>query len=449
MKASLSSLGLAFTLLASSAAQAQSLPPHTYAVVTTQGFFVPDLASAVPLVFAPPSAFGGVASLSHPAVEWERATDAFLVVTGARLYRVRVALSTGGYQVQDLTPASSQPLDLFDLDLHPGTGELFVLDQSTDNVLRFSPPFAAGMGATLALPVSGSARVMAVDSRSWPLAVLVGDASTVERVAVDGTSTTVLAFPSATGVDQDPQVPLVGGSYACETAHDKVVRATSNPGLGLSLNYFGFCTPFALTPRDVEWSPIDRRAYVLAEDGLNATSVGCASIASGPNHIVEFPLAQSSVVHPVVITHAAASGITGTGGDLSFVQSDFAFVSPYGDGCTDGTPTSMKIDLEGTDVPLASGSTLHAKVSGAPANKPTYLIVGYAQSASPTPLGCFAYTSADLTLSMGLTDAQGRANLSLPTPALPVGTEVFLQAATLGASVGPALSHGLQIHFGL
>lgn len=450
MKLSVVSIALSsVAVLASSPAQAQALPPHTYAVVTTDGFFVPDLASRVPLVFAPPSAFGGAASLSHPAVEWERASDAFLVVTGANLYRVQVDLGTGLAQIQDLTPASAQPLDLFDLDLHPGTGELFVLDQSTDSVLRFAPPFALGMMPDLSVPVSATARTMAVDSRSWPLAVLVGDINTIERIAVDGSSSTVMAMTFSTGVDQDPQVPLEGGSFGCEASSDKVLRATGNPGLGVSLNYSGFCTPFAVTPRDVEWSPIDRRAYVLAEDGINTTSVGCAAIAFGPNHIVELPLAQSVVVQAEVITHALSSGITGTGGDLAFAQEDFGFVSPFGDGCTDGVATSMTLDLDGADVPLASGSTLDFEVAGAPAGMPTYLLVGYTELDFLLPLGCLLYTSGEITLSMGLSDSQGEASLAIATPTVPVGSEVFLQAVTLGGSVGPALSHGLRVHFGL
>jgi hypothetical protein len=448
MKLPIATLALSsLALLAPSPADAQGLPAHTYAVVTTDGFFVPDRSSGVPLVFAPPAAFGGAGSLSHPAVEWERASGEFLVVTGAHLYRVRVDLGTGQHQVQDLTPGSAQPMDLYDLDVHPGTGELFVLDQSTDSVLRYAPPFAPGMLPDLALPVSGTARTMAVDSRTWPLAVLVGDASSVASIAVDGSSTTLMAQPFASGVDQDPQTKLAGGAFACEVANDKVIRGTSNPALAISLNYSGFCTPFALTPRDVEWSPIDLRAYVLAEDGINGISMGCSSLASGPNHIVEFPLAQSSAVQPVVVTHAAASGITGTSGDLAFVQEDFGFVSPYGDGCTGGSATAMTLDVT-NGIPVASGSTLQLQVAAAPAGMPTYLLVGYSKIDALLPLGCHVYTSAELTLSMGLTDAQGKASLTLPSPALPVGTEVYLQAATAVAG-GPALSHGLRVHFGL
>jgi hypothetical protein len=450
MKLPLASIALSsVAALASGPAQAQGLPAHTYAVVTTDGFFVPNVTSSVPLVFAPPSDFGGALTLSHPAVEWERASGQFLVVSGAHLYRVRIDLSTGNHQVQDLTPASAQPLDLYDLDVHPATGELFVLDQSTDSVLRFAPPLALGMLPDLALPVSGTARTMAVDSRTWPLAVLVGDGTSVERIAVDGSSKTLFALPFTSGVDQDPQTPLAGGAFACEVANDKVVRATSNPALAISLNYFGFCTPFAITPRDVEWSPIDHRAYVLAEDGINGASMGCSTLASGKNHIVEFPLAQNPVVHPVVITNAAASGITGLSGDLAFVQEDFGFVSPYGDGCAGGSPTSMTIDVEAFDIPLASGSTLHLNVAGAPAGMPTYLLVGYSKIDALLPLGCHVYTSAELSLSMGLTSAQGKASLTLPSPALPVGTEVYLQAATMNGSGGPALSHGLRVHFAL
>jgi hypothetical protein len=434
-------------VLAPSPALAQGLPAHTYAVVTTDGFFVPDPSSGVPLVFAPPAAFGGAGSLSHPAVEWDRGTGAFLVVSGARLYAVRVDLGTGQHQIADVTPSSAQPMDLFDLDVHPGTGELFLLDQSTDSVLRYAPPLALGMLPDLALPVSGTARTMAVDSRTWPLAVLVGDASSVARIAVDGSSTTLIAQPFTSGVDQDPQTKLAGGAFACEIANDKVMRGTSNPGLAISLNYSGFCTPFALTPRDVEWSPIDQRAYVLAEDGINGISMGCAAIASGPNHIVELPLAQSVAVQPAVITHAAASGITGSNGDLAFVQEDFGFVSPYGDGCTGGSANAMTLDLAGGS-PAASGSSLQLKVAGAPANQPTYLLVGYSEIDAVLPMGCHVYTSAELTLSMGLTDAQGTASLTLASPALPVGTEVYLQAAT-AVTGGPALSHGLRVHFGL
>ena len=70
MKLPLASIALtSVAALASSPAQAQGLPTHTYAAVTTDGFFVPDPASSVPLVFAPPSDFGGALTLSHPAGE--------------------------------------------------------------------------------------------------------------------------------------------------------------------------------------------------------------------------------------------------------------------------------------------------------------------------------------------------------------------------------------------
>jgi hypothetical protein len=451
LRLALIALSTQASVLAPHPATAQTLPPHTYAVVTTDGFFAPDLASSTPHVFAPATDFGGAASLSHPAVEWERGSDAFLVATGANLYRVDILDLAGGvYQVQDVTPASAQQLDLFDLDVHPGTGELFLLDQSSDVVLRYSPPFVLGMTPTLTLPVSASARAMAVDSRAWPLGVVTGDATEIARVGVDASDVALLSLPFASGVDQDPQYPLQLGTYGCEIANDEVLRSTGNPGLGLSMNYSGFCTPFALDPRDIEWSPIDQRAYVLAEAGINGSAPFCAAIASGPNHVVEFPLAQTASIGPEVITFAAGSGITGTSGDLAFVQDDFGFVSPFGDGCTVGIPNAMTLDIGQLDVPLASGSTLGFDVASAPASKPTFLIVGFSELDLVLPLGCHVYSSAEIILSMGNSNAQGEASLTATSPALASGTELYLQAATLGGTgIGLALSHGLRLHLGL
>ena len=64
------------------------LRPGDLGVVTDQGVFVVEAgASTTATMLLPASAFG---SLSQPSIEWEWASDRFLVASGDRLYRVEV-----------------------------------------------------------------------------------------------------------------------------------------------------------------------------------------------------------------------------------------------------------------------------------------------------------------------------------------------------------------------
>jgi len=74
------------------------------------------------------------------------------------------------------------------------------------------------------------------------------------------------------------------------------------------------------------------------------------------------------VVVPKLKTFAGGSGITGTQGDLTLVLDEFAFLAPFGDGCTAGASDPIKLDspfppeldfseyvLETTNAPTITG----------------------------------------------------------------------------------------------
>lgn len=435
-------------LLLGSFARAQSvLAPGTAVVATSDGFFVPDPASATPRLHLPATAFG-LATLEAPAIEWERGTDSFLLATGARLFRVTVAsLAPPQASVVDLTPASAQPLDLFDLDLNPATGELFLLDQSQDAVLRFSPPFAAGMAAASAIAVGATARAMALDSRSQPNAIDSAENGQVMRRPLDGSPPAIVAAITAGGVDHDARTAGKQGTFLVAKGANKVGRATGSINLLVDLNYSGLCAPLAMAPVDVEWSPLESRAFVLAEDGINPACGGGSGIV-GSNHVVRFPLAQAAGVTPTLYTFAGGSGITGQGGDLAVVAGDFAFAVPYGTPCLPGGAgsTGPKLDLEGVLATTSTAATF--TLAGAPPSRPVALIAGARPLAAALPTGCLLYVDPALVVVAGATDSAGALGVPFLLTPLPQGLDLYVQAA-VAAPFGTSLSEGLAVHVGL
>lgn len=445
-------LSILLTLPVASAAQTV-VPVNTPVVVTTDGFWIPDTGSSTPLLHVPASAFPGAAgaagSLQRPAVEWDRDTDSFLVSAGAQLFRVNVTqLVPAVWSIDELTPASASPLDLWDLDLHPGTGELFLLDQTHDEALRFPRPFALGMTPDLALPVPGTSRALAVDSRGVPTSVIVAETSALTRVGLDGTQSLVTEMNGGRGLDADPQTLGDGAVFSVVPNSHHVYRSAANPNLVVSMNQLGFCIPLAMSPEDVEWNPIKPRAFVLAGDGVNP-SVGCQSQvpAVGPNHVLSFPVAQAApVVVPKLITFSGGSGITGTQGDLTLVLDDFAFASPYGASCSLGEPASLV--LNAPYVPRLDVDTAGFTLEGGAAGAPVLALAGYGPAATPLGLGCSLAVTPDFVKLVGFTDAQGGFELEVAEPpGAFAGFEAYLQLAVLGAGA-PTLSNGLQMHWG-
>lgn len=441
----------AFLALACAAAapgaRAQSvLAPGTPAVVTSAGFFIPDPASAVPQLFVPAAALGFPGGLAAPSVEWEGG-DRFLIASGPALLRLTVlALAPPQYVVQSVTPASAAPLQLFDLDVLPGGGDLFLLDLAADVALRYAPPFAAGMLPVATLPIAPSARALAVDSRSQPNALMHVESQQVVREPLDGAAPAVVAeVPFAVGLDHDPRTAGKQGTFLVAKGSHTVGRTTNSPNLLIDLNSSGLCGPLALAPVDVEWSPLLNRAFVLAEDGVNPACSLPGAPVSGPNHVLRLPLAQGPV-GPTLATFAGGSGITGTNGDLALVHGDFAFAAPYGSPCRPGGSGPV-LDLAAPAL-LPGAGTATLTVHGAPALMPAWLAAGLAPLALPAfPSGCLLLAAPDVLFAAGATDAAGALDLALPVPPLPPGLDVYLQAFIL-RSGGFTVSEGLRLHLG-
>src|SRR5262245_7364940 len=76
----------------------QPLAAGTFAVVTSDGFFIPNGQSSVPLLFAAESSFPGAPNFVRPAAEYDRRSGRFLVASGAHLYALEVtSLSLGTF----------------------------------------------------------------------------------------------------------------------------------------------------------------------------------------------------------------------------------------------------------------------------------------------------------------------------------------------------------------
>lgn len=445
-------LSILFALPLAGAAQTV-VPVNTPVVVTTDGFWIPDDGSSTPLLHVPASAFPGAAgaagSLTRPAVEWDRETDSFLVSAGAQLFRVNVTqLVPAVWSIDELTPASAAPLDLWDLDVHPGTGELFLLDQTQNEALRFARPFALGMTPDLALPVPGTSRALAVDSRGVPTSLILAETSALTRVTLDGAQGLVTQINGGRGLDADPQTLGDGAVFSVAPNLDQVSRSTGSPNLVTSLNQYGFCIPLALRPEDVEWNPVKPRAFVLAGDGVNPVA-GCQALvpAVGPNHVLSLPIAQAPpVVVPKLITFSGGSGITGTQGDLTLVLDDFAFASPYGASCSLGAPASLELNV--TYVPELDLGELEFTLEGAASDAPVFALAGFGAAALPIGLGCSVFVTPDFVKFVGTTNAQGDFLVTTPMPpGVFAGFEAYLQFAVAGGGA-PALSQGLQLHWG-
>lgn len=444
---------LALAALTNRAAAQSTLPANTFVVVTTDGLFVPDPASSTPRLHIPASQFPGHAGqlnlLTRPAIEWDRATDSFLVCADRQLFEIEItSLAPPVWAIADITPTSFLPLDIWDLDVHPGTGELFLLDQTANEALRFAPPFAKDMAPDLALAVPGTSRALAIDSRSDPPAVIVTETSQVSRVKYNGATSVLNLFTGGRGVDSDPQVLGNGSTLLVATNTDKVARATNSQMLIVNMNLFGFCTPLAIAPTDVEWNPLKNRAFVLAGEGINR-SFSCQQQvpAVGPNHVVAFPIAQAPpVVVPKLKTFSGGSGITGTEGDLTLVLEDFAFLAPFGNGCVAGAGDPIKLDSPYP--PELQFNEYVLETTDAPANAPAFLIIGFSLDDLPLASGCSLLVAPDFIRSVGSTDASGELALMVPKPpgAVP-GYEAFVQMAVVEGG-GVTLSQGLQVRFG-
>ena len=435
-----------------STAPAQSvLSAGQVGVVTTDGFFLPDTGGSTPLVMIPASAFLGAANLANPAVEWERGTDAFLVATGPGLFRVTISgLVPAAWSVVDITPSSGQPLDLRDLDVHLGSGDLYLADKTFDLVLRYEAPFVAGMIAAQEIPVHARNNAIAIDSRSHPGALLSLATGEVRRQPLSGSSTVVVTYLNGpTGLDHDPRLGGKQGTCMVSRNGNVVARATNNPNLVVSMNFLGFCTPLVLAPVDIEWDPLSNRAFVLAEDGLNngGACFGSGLPAVGPNHIVKFPVAQGGPVVPTLYTAPAGSGITGADGDLAIVHGDFGFVSPYGVACDPAMGQPPRLDLHEPAVTIAAISLTLLVDGGAP-NVPVWMVLGTQAAEIAMPSGCLLLASTDEVRLVGTTDALGAYSGTFPLPALSLGLEAYVQVGLSGPA-GVALTEGLEFHIGL
>ena len=424
--------------------------PGRVAVVTSDGFFLPDPNSSTPHLVAPASdpGFVGGGPFESPAVEWEPAVtgappDSFLISTRKKLYRLTVLglAPAQSYAITDLTPAGA--LDLFDLDVNPGSGELVLLDQAGDRALRYAPPFAQGMTPVSSLSLPGAQRALAWDSRAVPEAVIVATGSQVLSFALDGSGSQPVAnVGQASGLDVDPQAILLNRYYYTLGVEDRVRSVASNPNTFVELNLSSLCTPVALGPRDVEWHTLANRAYVLAELGLNSSCTGSLA-AVGGNHVVRFPSALSPVT-PNLRTFAGGSGITGGQGDLAIVFPDFGTISSYGLGCSSGQAPLLDCSA---GVLTPAGGSFSLSVSQAPPAAPALLALGATPQSLPLGAGCSLLAALDLLVPAGLTDGSGELSVPFALSAVTAGLSVYAQG--LGFE-GLALwsTQGLKFVFG-
>ncbi len=435
--------GVLMAVLGPAAAGQSVLAPGDIGVVTSDGFF--RLRAAVPQgapVNTLPAVAFGPGTLTAPRIAWERGTDNFLVCTGPLLFRVAVA-AVGPPALTDLTPSLGAGASLRSIELHPGTGELFLHDATSQAVLGLLPPFAAGMTPSRVLPAPPGVRAMCLDSRELPASVIVATSAQVSRLPLDGTPMTPIAFAGASGLDDHPLAH--GGTLMVNKKENLVDASTGSPNLVQNLNLVGFCSPIALAPAGVVSRPDDSFALVLAEDGLNPN---CVSGGSGPNQVVAFPPAQGPIL-PQVLTNPADSGITGTNGALALVTADFAFPSPWGSGCP-APSTGKSPELDCNTAPVVPQPGFALELAKLPAGAPVFLILGW-QPLAPAmvlPSGCTVLVSTILApFLLGTAAANGKLTVPAALPAsLPPGLQLQLQAA-LSDGGQVVLGNALLLHF--
>ncbi|HTE06245.1 MAG TPA: hypothetical protein VK824_08620 [Planctomycetota bacterium] len=440
-------MALSLLLALAAAAPAQSvqsvLQGGDIGIVTSTGFWRlrANLAGFAPVNHVPASAFGGLAQLQGAAIGWEPGSDSFLVAAGTSVYRVRI-LSTTTQSVTDLAPQLGGFAQLHDLDIHPGSGALYVRDALTEQVFRFAPPFAPGMTPDLVLPTGPGIAAAAVDSRDNPPSVLVATGTVVRRLPLDGSPAIDVAFEGAVGLDGHPQAR--NRTLIANRTKNLVDATSDSPMLAQNLNVVGLCAPVVLGPSSVAWNPIDKRAYVFASDGLNPV---CFPGGSSINQVVSLPSALSPFVQPEILTNPFDSGITGTDGALTLVLPDFAFPAPYGFGAT--SPTSGKVfALDCNDAPFLGNTGFELELTHGPPSQPVFLLVGVQPIELALPGGGTALVPLGYSpLVVGTTSAKGK--LTVPAPLgtnLPAGFSAYVQAMALDA--GHVLpSNALQLHF--
>jgi hypothetical protein len=437
---------LALLFLVCSDAVGQSvLSPGDIGLVTTEGFWrlragVPQ---GQPVNHLAPSAFNpAFVTLASPRIDWERGTDGFLLCTGTNLYRVVVTSSTTA-SVTDLTPDVGGPASFTELDIHPGSGELYLLDLLSVQVFRFAPPFALGMVPDLVLPSGPFFRAMCVDSRTYPPSVAAASSAATMWLPLDGSAALQLGFSGGGSLDSNPQT----GEHVLVNHGMDLVDLLIPPNMAvINLNLMVGCSPVARGPTNVAVNPIDSLAYVLAEDGLDPLCP--LGVVVGGNHVLALPPAQSAMAPPKLLTDPSGSGIGGSNGDLAIVVQDFAFLSIYGFGC-DAPGTGKPMLLDANSAPHIGSPTFALEVSDAAPNQPIHLLVGFQPLSQVQPSGCTVLVLAFQPPSLiGVTDNNGKLTLVAPIPAsLHTGEQAYLQCAFADAG-SVVLSNGLQLNFG-
>jgi hypothetical protein len=429
---------LALAALSTAVAAQSVLGVGDVGVVTSTGFWRlrGSPSQAMPVNHILPSSFDpSLTTLTDPRLEWEEGTDRFIVCAGSKLYRVTITSLTTA-TVGNLTPSVGGPAAFTSIDIHPGTGELYLYDSTSMQVFGFAPPFAAGMTPDVVLSPPDGYRGMCTVSRQYPPSIALSDSTSIERLPLDGAAAIGVSQAGASAIEDNPQLAQI---YLVRKGANVVGVATKST-LTMDLNITALCAPVALGPVAVAPDPHTERVYVLAADG-----VGCLGASAGGNHVVSLPPALGPA--PQILTNPLGSGITGDAGDLALVVAPYAFPAPYGFACAapgTGKPTVLDCDK----APFIGHPSFQLRVTGAPANAPLFLIFGFAPLAQLLPSGCTLLVAAAVApFPLGTSGGDGKLFVTTSLPAtLPPGLETYQQVAFVdGGKV--RLSNGLMLHF--
>jgi hypothetical protein len=317
-----------------------------------------------------------------------------------------------------------------------------LFDQTSQLAYRFEPPFAMNMTPAQVLASGTGYRAMCVDSRHYPPSVTLASNSVTNRLPLDGSASLAVVNAGGGGLDGDP---LVGRTYLVNKGMNTVSATAGGPNLLQDLNIVGMCAPVALGPTSVALNPLNGRTFVLAEDGVNPA---CLPGSAGGNHVVSLPPAINPLVLPEVLTDPHGSGISGANGDLALVLAEFGFPAPYGSGCaaaSTGTPALLDCNVP----PVIGSPGFALEISGAPAAKPVYLLLGFQPLAQTQPSGCSVLVLQALpAFLIGVTNGAGALTVVAPIPlSAPPGARVYLQSAFADSGTA-VLSNGLLLNIG-
>lgn len=431
----------ALSLTAPLAAQ-NVLSEGDMAVATTNGVYILHYKDQAVRVMAGP--------LEEPGIEWCPGSDDLYLVSDNRFLRVTVmAFATNGATVQTLAtlPVGTR---LTDLDVDHTTGDVWLLDRSTDQALRFTAPVSQGASPDLVLQLDDRSRALSVDSSNHPFSLVYASTNGLMRQTLTGPPEIESYQKGGVGASADTSWQHAGwGSFfANHDTHGIYLDVYNSSGADIILQFPS--TPYIFHPTDVEWLPNSGKVYVTSHDGVSPGYFPTLQTTGTGVHVVEFRPGGTGLpggILPAVIVSdpQGQSLVFGTDPDLTIIA-DGAFAGPYGDptpAYSGETPV-----LTTASYPELGNSAFALQILGGPPQRPVY--AGLSRAPANIMVGHgVQLIQSPLWIPVGFTDPPGDLLVPAAVPNNPALTSMVLytQAVVFGEDFEPAFTNALVVHF--